>query len=133
MRRSLHLVLLVAFSLSLVLSSLACGGSRVNLAAGGLYSIEFGDGTYSIVKILAVDDDIVHIRLYKNKFASRPEQVDSSELSLGTIQDEDGFGIGHLPISRPEFEAWDPQFLQNEGVTEEELEGYRLWQESVGE
>jgi hypothetical protein len=132
-RRSLHLVLLVAFSLSLILSSLACGGSRVNLTAGDLYSIESGDGAYSIVKILAVDDDIVHIRLYKNRFATRPEDVDTSELSLGSIQDEDGFGIGHLPISRSEFEAWDPQFLQSVGVTEEELEGYRLWQEAVGE
>ena len=31
-----------------------------------------------------------------------------------------------------EFEAWDPRFLQSEGVTEEELEGYRLWQEMTG-
>jgi hypothetical protein len=36
--------------------------------AGDLYSIETGDGTYSIVKILAVDDDAVHLRLYKNRF-----------------------------------------------------------------
>ena len=132
MKRSFRLVILVAFVLLPNLLLASCGRPKVEPAAGELYSVETGDGTFSIVKILAIDDDIVHIRIYNNRFATRPEQVDASQLSLGTLDDQGGFGIGHFPIPLSEFEAWDPRFLQSEGVTEEELEGYRLWQEMTG-
>ena len=133
MKRILHLALLpAACLLSLALLILACGGAQVEPVAGDLYSVETGDGTFSVVKVLAAGDDLVHLRLYKNRFAARPQQVDPAELSLGSIQDPDGFGIGHLPIPLSEFDAWGPRFLTNEPVTEEELEGYRFWQEQVG-
>jgi hypothetical protein len=132
MKRFLHYVNLIASFMSLTLLLPSCGGERISPAAGELYSVETGDGTFSIVKVLAFEDGIVHIRLYKNRFATRPEQVDTSQLSLGTIDDEDGFGVGHLPISVSDFTAWDPRFLLSEKVTEEELEGYRFWQEEAG-
>jgi hypothetical protein len=133
MKRIPHLALLaVACLLSLTLLVLACGSSTADPVAGDLYSVETGDGTFSIVKVLAAGDGLVHLRLYKHRFATRPPRVDPGELSLGSIQDPDGFGIGHLPISLSEFRAWDPEFLTSEPVTEEELEGYRFWQEQVG-
>ena len=68
---------------------------------GGVYSTDAGDGKFGVVKILKVESGIVHVRVYKNKFATRPESVKVDELSLGTINDKDGFGMGHLPISGP--------------------------------
>jgi len=74
----------------------------------------------------------VHIRLYKEKFASRPDCIDATGLSLGTINDEHGFGIGHLPLSARNFARWEPVIIAHEGVSSEELEGYNLWKESGG-
>ena len=78
------------------------------LSAGDICSIENGSGGFGIVKILALEPGAVHIRLYKEKFASRPDFIDATGLSLGTVHDEDGFGIGHLPLSARNFAQWEP-------------------------
>jgi hypothetical protein len=97
-----------------------------------VYSVYDSERNYRVVKILALDDSTVHVRLYRNKFTSRPEKVDASLLSLGSINDEDGFGMGHLPLSRKAFADWQPVFLFQSTVTDEELEGYRLWEKDQG-
>ena len=76
------------------------------------------------------DQSTVHIRVYKDRFSKPPAQVDTTTLGLGKIDDADGFGIGHLPLSRSTFAAWVPVRIQRELVTDEELEGYRIWDES---
>jgi hypothetical protein len=58
--------------------------------------------------------------------------VDPSSLSLGSIKEKDGFGIGHLPMSPKAFAAWQPVFLMETPVVPGELEGYRLWKEAGG-
>jgi hypothetical protein len=112
---------------------LACGlCSCTRLAqpvSGGLYTVRDGQGFYRTAKVVALDGDGVHLRLYKNRWQSRPKTVDSSSLSLGTINDPDGFGIGHLVLSKEDFISWKPEFLSREGLTADELEGYRLWQQ----
>jgi hypothetical protein len=43
----------------------ACGGApREDLVVGGVYSVKDGI-RFSAVKILALDHDVVHLRLYK--------------------------------------------------------------------
>jgi hypothetical protein len=81
---------------------------------------------------LVVEPDIVHVRLYKQKFAHRLREVDPSALSLGTIHDADGFGIGHMPLSRRQFEGWAPVLVRKEVVNESELDGYHEWQQANG-
>jgi hypothetical protein len=78
------------------------------------------------------DQSTVHIRFYKDRFSKPPRHVDTATLSLGTIDDADGFGVGHLPLSRLTFAAWTPLRIQRESVTDEEREGYRVWEESKG-
>ena len=102
------------------------------LKVGGIYSIDDGDGQFSIVKILVLDAEFVHTRMYKNRFPNRPATIDPQSLSLGTI-DSGEFGIGHAPVPRENFEAWQPQLITHSPVTNEELEGYTLWKESGGE
>jgi hypothetical protein len=99
---------------------------------GALYSVNDGEGHFGVAKVLAVDEAGVHIRLYKNKFGVRPSQVDVSALDLGSIHDPEGFGMGHMPLSYAAFLAWEPAFLFGCGLDEEELEGYRYWQEAQG-
>ena len=100
--------------------------------AGAVYSVDDGEGRYGIAKVLVVDQDGVHIRLYKNKFGERPFRVDVSSLDLGSIHGPDGFGMGHLPLTHAAFSAWEPVFLVATGVDDEELEGYFYWKEAQG-
>ena len=99
---------------------------------GAIYSVDDGEGRFGVAKVLAVDDEGVHIRVYKNKFAKRPLHVDVTSLDLGSIHDPDGFGMGHMPLSYAAFSAWEPIFLMAGALADEELEGYRYWQEENG-
>ena len=84
------------------------------------------------MKVLVIEPAAIHIRLYKNKFKQRPEKIDVSTLTLGTILDSNGFGIGHLPLSRKDFAAWKPMFMQRNSLSKEELEGYEDWKRLQG-
>jgi len=99
------------------------------LKAGAICSVDDGDGKFGVVKILVIDNDIAHIRIYKNKYNQRPVSIDTKTLSLGSIFDEDGFGIGHTPLDRKGFDNWDPVVITYEEVSAEELEGYQIWKE----
>ena len=111
----------------------ACtSGGDVALTSGGLYSIDNGDGTFGVAKILVLDGEAAHVRTYKNRFTTRPETVDVDQLSLGSIHDSDGFGMGHLPLTREAFLSWRPRLISVATVTSEELEGYEMWKEAGG-
>lgn len=101
------------------------------LAAGDLCSVKSGD-EFGIVKVLLVERDLVHVRSYREKFHERPTQVNSARLSLGSINDPGRTGVGHLPLSLSTFGSWIPKRIQNEPVTDDELDGFRAWQEYKG-
>jgi hypothetical protein len=98
---------------------------------GGLYSVIDEKG-FRVAKVLAIDADAVHVRIYKNVFDSRPVSLDESKLKLGTINDPNGFGMGHLPLSREAFRSYNPVFIKGSSVQKDELEGYELWKEQGG-
>jgi len=103
-----------------------------DLRDGDICSVGSGEGGYKIAKVLKIEKSIVHIALYKNRYAQRPTQVDPTILTFGKMDDSDGFGIGHLPLSRGSFATWLPVRIQHSPVTDEELEGYHIWNESKG-
>jgi hypothetical protein len=49
--------------------------------------------------------------IYKEKFAIRPISVEMHALTLGSIDDPDGFGVGHLPLSCATFGSWLPDLF----------------------
>jgi len=111
-----------------VLMSGLCGCYRLpTLVVGGLYSVLDEQGHYRTAKVVALDGDGVHLRLYKNRWERRPKAVASRSLALGTINDPDGFGVGHLVLTKKEFGSWKPVFLSREDPTPDELEGYKIW------
>jgi hypothetical protein len=95
-----------------------------------LYSVRSGD-RFKVAKILVLEDDGVHIRLYKETFSSRPQVTDTLSLTLGKLGDEE-LGIGHLPLSRGAFVSWDPKLVARENVLPSELEGYQFWKNGSG-
>jgi hypothetical protein len=104
---------------------------RSELFEGGYYSIIDGE-EFAIAKVLKTDPEIVHVRIYKEHFAQRPRAIDPSQLTLGTIHDPDGFGMGHLPLRLATFQEREPLFITHMTVTESELRGYSMWKDSEG-
>lgn len=99
---------------------------------GGLYSVRDSKHGFRVAKILALDPGVVSVRIYKQTFDDRPSSIDPATLSLGSIYDGTGFGMGHLPIDPETFDGWQPKLILRSAVTEEELEGYQIWKESGG-
>jgi hypothetical protein len=94
---------------------------------GGLYGERASDGLFRVVKVLVVDESVVHIRMYAERFAELPSKLSSSDLSLGSLNASGGLGIGHVPLSRAGFLHDGRTLLAVEPVRDEELEGYRIW------
>ncbi|HXA84592.1 MAG TPA: hypothetical protein VNZ47_05930 [Candidatus Dormibacteraeota bacterium] len=101
------------------------------LFEGAYYSIIDGD-VFSIAKVLKLESETVHVRIYKQHYPQRPRSLDPGALTLGTIHDKDGFGMGHLPLRLATFMDREPIFLTQAEVQPDELEGYNLWKESAG-
>ena len=101
------------------------------LFEGGYYWIMDGE-EFAIARVLKLDPDIVHVRIYKQHFPQRPHAIDPSQLTLGTIHDEDGFGMGHLPLRLRTFQEREPLFITQAPVSAKELEGYNVWKDAEG-
>ena len=89
------------------------------------------EGRFKVAKVLVLEDDGVHIRLYKETFTARPKITETLSLTLGKLGDEE-LGIGHLPLSRGAFVSWEPRLIAQENVLPGELEGYNLWKNGKG-
>ncbi|HTR41481.1 MAG TPA: hypothetical protein VMH87_07680 [Pseudomonadales bacterium] len=105
---------------------------QAQIIPGTICTVDDGEGFYRVAKVLVIDDGGVHARLYKNRWTERPQAVDMSTLSLGSVYDKDGFGMGHLPLTKRAFAAWKPIVLGLEEVRQEELDGYEIWKDGKG-
>lgn len=114
------------------LAIIAC--SNEPRVEGGLYAVP-DEGGYSVLKILKLDEEGVHLRTYSNVFAEIPVSIDEASLYMAGLDAKDGepMGMAHLPISHQSFSAWHIQFLKQSQVTAIELEGYERWKASNGE
>jgi len=97
------------------------------IKAGSICTVENGDGKFGVIKVLVINDKEAHVKVYKNMYDKRPAQIDIKTLSIGSINDKDGFGMGHIPLQRKEFDSWKPVSVGHEKVTKEDLEGYEIW------
>jgi hypothetical protein len=110
------------------------GRSQPNWVEGGLYYTHNDDGAYSILKILKIDDRGFHVRLYSNRFPEPPQKIDEPTLYMVGMnrKPNERLGMGHLPISKKSFVTWHATFVQQSTVSEEELEGYKVWLDAKG-
>ena len=94
------------------------------LKAGGLYLFKDKNDSFYVEKILVIDDFAVHVRLYQNKFAGKPTNINSADLEIL---------IGHAPLAKEAFLADKPELLKVEEVKESELEGYKMYLKAMEE
>ena len=89
-----------------------------DLKVGGVYATKQKDGTFSISKILAIDDFSVHVRMYSNKFIEVPKDISTDSLMIL---------IGHSPLDKQGFLLDSPKLLKVEPVQKTELDGYKQY------
>jgi hypothetical protein len=91
--------------ISLFMMSFSCGiKNDTSIRPGSICTVEDGEGKFGVVKVLVINDREAHVKMYKNKYDKRPSKIDIGSLSVGSIYDKDGFGIGHVPLERKQFD-----------------------------
>lgn len=101
------------------------------IQVGGLYATQDDDGSWRVVKVLALDGHAVHLRSYANKFQEQPKDIDPATLTLGGLKDPAGFGIGHFPVAKEGFFKEKRVLLKVVPVKDDELDGYKLYLEAM--
>ena len=92
------------------------------IRAGSICTVANGDGRFGAIKVLMVTNLFLEVTIYKNKFDTRPDEVDIDQLTIGTVHDPDGFGIGHVALAPDGFMNWQPVIVGFREVTAEEEE-----------
>jgi hypothetical protein len=93
-----------------------------SIVVGGVYAVREEEGSWGLVRVLALDKYAVHIRSYTDRFSERPTDVDLAKLN---------WFIGHMPLAREGFEREERVLVKVVPVAEEELDGYRLYLEAM--
>jgi hypothetical protein len=115
------------------LALIACAQSAWK--EGGLYSVATEKGDFSVVKILKLESDGVHISVYSNRFPERPSDVDVAKLFMAGINSDkpdDELGMEDLPLRRHAFSELSPQLIKVVPIESSELEAYEMWKKAGG-
>jgi hypothetical protein len=113
---------------------------------GGIFRWSSKDGSYGVLKVLAVDEAAIHVRLHSNRFAEPPIELPHGLELIGLGPDHRerrqrgepaeipaNLGIGHFPQSREAFRRTPGlELIAVVPVAPTELEGYELWREGGG-
>lgn len=121
--------------MALVLTALAgCSSKTSGLKEGGLYAFKTDNGSYSVLKLLKVERDGVHVKVYSNQFDSPPTQVDESKLYLAGLnhKPDETLGVADVPLTGESFQNYKATYIQQGTVTPQELEGYNTWKKANG-
>jgi len=90
------------------------------LIEGGVYAQKQRVLRWAVFKVLKLDAEVAHLRLYKQTFWRRPTAQAIPGLD---------WSLGHFPIARPNVEGWRVHLLAQVPVSSEELQGYEIWRE----
>jgi hypothetical protein len=95
--------------------------SRLPFTAGDIVSAIADDGTFRILKILAVDEGGVYAKLFAQQYADRPHLINIKQLSTPPV------GPVNFPLAHARLALCNPEVIAYQQVTDEELQDYRAW------
>ncbi len=108
--------------------------SATDLLVGGIYSVTSGKNEFSVVKIIALKEGVVHIRIYKDTYQDRPKTLDPNALTPGPMHDGKGpFSLGSLPFHLSKFLDRKPHFIIQTEVTANEQNHPTHWEQASHE
>ena len=107
--------------------------SQVSFQVGGVYSVDDDIGNILVAKILKLDSNEVHLRIYNNRFSERPKDVQMNTLTVPTLNQESGLGQNHIEMDKEQFMGWLPEYIKTVEVSDSELEGYYEWKNIMDE
>ncbi len=110
--------------------------ASVNWVSGGLYAC-FKDDVYTCFKVLAVDERGVHVKVFPAEFKQLPSASECRRLAAlpsnaHSMCPEHKPLIGHAPVLRSSLDQMDIRLIAASSVGDDELEGYRVWEEAQG-
>lgn len=90
------------------------------LIEGGVYATRASRFRWQFLRVLKLTEGAVHVRTYKRRFwrTSTPRAFN-----------RDDWSGRHMPIATESGSQWDVVYLGTLPVEEEELEGFRIWDE----
>ena len=87
---------------------------------GALYSLNDGEGGFRAGKVVALEDEVVFLRLFAERWTTRPSRVEAHKVARATA----------LAFSAQNFSSMQPIHLENGEVSPDELEAYETWKQS---
>ncbi|MGH9197287.1 MAG: hypothetical protein ACRD1T_16300 [Acidimicrobiia bacterium] len=99
---------------------------------GDIFSVSETAGTFAMVKVLVVEEHMLHLCLYSQRFTARPKTITTSDLSVSRLDHGAGVGVLHIPVLLEDFRGWEPQLVAQTDVKDDQLVGYRLWKQAGG-
>jgi|GEM_PF-4660390 len=94
---------------------------------GDICTIDMGAGKYGVIKILAIEPERVHIKVFSNTYIGRPEHVDVQLLTTITFDEAENHATEHVPLEKGDFNKLDAETVGSQGVTREEANTYLAW------
>ncbi|MCZ6875475.1 MAG: hypothetical protein O7G88_18445 [bacterium] len=123
-----------AIGLAIIVLTGCSRPSATDLLVGGIYSVTSGKNEFSVIKIIALKEDIIHIRIYKDTYQDRPETLDPNALTPGPMHDGKApFSMGSLPFHLSKFLDRKPRFIMQTEVTDDKRNNPTQWQQASHE
>jgi hypothetical protein len=130
-------------SISVVLLMSACpksaheGNKSTEVISGEYYSFQCRNRDYKVLKVLLVEENLMHVCYYNNIFKEKPTVDVIGSLYFGEKQFQSAFlsiedgkqatGRKHMALTIENWEYWKPEFLSDGTVTEDETQAYEKW------
>jgi len=87
------------------------------LQIGATYCLNDGEGGFRAAKVLAVEDEVVFVRLFGDRWTTRPSLSEVRKPSRSAS----------VAFSDESFAGMKPIHLENGSVSADELESYEAW------
>jgi hypothetical protein len=88
--------------------------------AGAIYSLNDGEGGFRAAKVLAIENEIIFVNLYTERWLERPSLEATKKISVPV-------GVAY---SMQSFADMQPARLQAGNVSSDELEAFEEWKQS---
>jgi hypothetical protein len=88
--------------------------------AGATYSLNDGEGGFRLAKVLVVNEEIVFVNLYSDRWTARPLLEEARKAKTPA-------SLAYSPAS---FTGMQPVHLESGQVTDDELEEFDAWNKS---